>query len=141
MRDGDVLLCQVDNVIVTITADLTWKARALHQAAVSFNRNFNAALVTMLKNKSEEQRQSKMVLLSEKIASLGQNQYYDEIVDWYRELVHILSKNECHTEPLPDIHSDKGKGFIAFTGKEEGQVFFTWYKMPPGRFEIVCYRS
>jgi hypothetical protein len=82
-----------------------------------------------------------MVMLSHEIAKVGVNFYFEEMADWYREIEYILSKHNCKPEPMPEIHTDKGSAFVEFNGKYEGQIYFTWYKMPTGRWEVVSYRS
>lgn len=57
MQNGDVLLCLVGDVhTVTITACDEWENRARHQASVSFNKDFAMAKVTMLQNKTDDER-------------------------------------------------------------------------------------
>lgn len=82
-----------------------------------------------------------MPFLSSDIAKLGEKFYFDKVQSWYKQLCLILTEHKCEAGPLPDIHSDSGRGFVEFTGKHEGQVFFTWHKMPSGRYEVICYRS
>lgn len=81
-----------------------------------------------------------MAMLSHELASIGVNFYFDEMADWYRELQWVLSKHECRPGPMPEIHCDKGNAFIEYEGKENGQIYFSWYKMPSGRWEVVCYK-
>jgi len=81
--------------------------------------------------------------LSEEIATLssGTGPYYERIEDWYEALKIILQKHECFPNILPEIHTNEGRGFVEFTGTRNGQIYFTWYKMPSGRFEVICYLS
>jgi hypothetical protein len=80
-------------------------------------------------------------MLASEILDLGDKVYFDRVETWYKLLCQILEKHHCVPSPLPEIHTYKGRGFVEFTGRENGQVYFTWYKMPSGRYEIVCYRS
>lgn len=80
-------------------------------------------------------------MLSHDIANLSSGPYYRRPYDWYKMLEKILTKYQCKPEPMLEIHSHKGKGFISYSGREKGQVFFSWYRLPiTGWWEIVSYK-
>lgn len=80
-----------------------------------------------------------MVELREAIALLSTGVYYERPEDWYGKLVLILASFDCKPEPMLEIHTAEGRSMIGFTGEHAGSIFYTWYRMPSKRFEIVCY--
>jgi hypothetical protein len=69
------------------------------------------------------------------------NQYYDNVSDWWQQLVAILlSHGHKPTFPEgPSVHNDEGRGHIHLEGTDS-VVAWTWYRMPvSSRWEIVCY--
>lgn len=80
-------------------------------------------------------------MISHDVIALSEQWLFVSVQRWYEMLVEILKNHHCTAGPLPEIHTDKGRGFVEFTGRENGQVYFTWHKMPSGKYEIVCYRS
>jgi hypothetical protein len=80
-----------------------------------------------------------MDTLRKAIASLSTGDYYQRPEDWFREVVLILRSFDCEVEPMLEINTAEGRSTIGFTGEHIGSIFYTWYRMPSKRFEIVCY--
>ena len=77
-----------------------------------------------------------MTSLSEDVAGLSSGTYYKWPIDWYNLLVKTMSAHNMSVGPMPGIHTDEGRDHIEY---DSGQVFFTWYRMESGRYEIICY--
>lgn len=82
-----------------------------------------------------------MASLANDVCSLSSSKdYYYNLNAWYEALKATLAKHGCEPEPMPPVHTHKGKAFIDFSGRFEGSVFFTWYRMPSSNWEVVCYK-
>jgi hypothetical protein len=69
--------------------------------------------------------------------------YYGRVEEWFYPLKYSLQKvgvvilSECPTfGPDPE----GGDGYLSITnGKEDLYIFYTYYPMSSGRWEVVCY--
>lgn len=85
-------------------------------------------------------------ILREKIAGLSSGVYYDSIFRFFSTLDGLLLSNYCHLtcgSDYPQVYNDSGRLNVDFTkgfcGEESYRVFVSYYRMPSGRWEIVCY--
>ena len=67
--------------------------------------------------------------------------YYGRVEEWFYPLKHallgvgVVTMTEC-----PQFGDREGQGYLQINnGKEDMNIFFCWYKMESGRWEIVCY--
>lgn len=79
-------------------------------------------------------------MLSHHIADLSTGPYYEKPEVWYEQLTLTLKRHDCEPEGMPEIHTHSGQGYVKYNGREEGQIFFTWHRMPSNRWEIICYK-
>lgn len=80
-------------------------------------------------------------MMTSDIAGLSTGVYYERPEVWYEQLKLTLAKYECVAGPMPEIHTREGKALISYSGRTEGNIFFTWYQMSSGNWEIICYKS
>lgn len=85
--------------------------------------------------KSEEKQ------LRDSIASLSSGRYYDEVYHWYSWLCDILRNfGITSVDDCPQIFNNEGRQVTRFMdGDVQKSVFWTYYRMQSGRWEIVCY--
>ena len=80
--------------------------------------------------------------LREKIASLSSGSYYDEISHWFDLLDQVVQNYSDGLLSLgrdcPQVYNDSGSSMLRI-GDSELFIWWSWYKMPSGRWEIVCY--
>jgi hypothetical protein len=80
--------------------------------------------------------------LREEVASLSSGRYYDEISHWFDLLDQVVQNfsDGCLTLgcDCPQVHNDSGSSMIRI-GDSELFVWWSWYRMPSYRWEIVCY--
>lgn len=74
----------------------------------------------------------------------GKAPYYERVSHWYNELTEVLFDHGFTAEECPPIYYEEGRGRVYFTSWDDDlngrwEVFFTWYTMPSGRVEIICY--
>lgn len=76
------------------------------------------------------------------------NTFYETPEACYRKLVKILTSFNRVLGPMPEIHEQQGGQSIHFknvVGKLggnaplEGYIFFGWYRMVSGNWEMTCY--
>lgn len=82
-------------------------------------------------------------MLSNDIASLSTGKYYKRVGEWYEMLKTTLEKYNCVLSEMPTIHTREGSAYIEFFcpfNKQEGVIYFTWYRMESGNWEIICYK-
>ena len=82
-------------------------------------------------------------ILREKIAGLSSGVYYDSIFQFFATLDGVLLANNCVMDPeYPQVYNDEGRNILKFNvGDQEFQVFWTYYRMQSGRWEIICYMT
>lgn len=78
--------------------------------------------------------------LRNQIANLSSGRYYDQIFHWFDLVVKtaarfglIIDEQDC-----PQVYNDSGSSMIRI-GDSELFIWWSWYKMPSGRWEIICY--
>jgi len=86
--------------------------------------------------------------LREKIAGLSSGRYYDSIYQWF-DLMDQVVQSVCDGYhgvgcDCPQVYNDEGRGSLIpivynITGDPDLFVFWTYYRMPSGRWEIICY--
>lgn len=77
--------------------------------------------------------------LRELVAGLSSGRYYDEIVHWFDLLVKTVERYGLTIDQdCPQVYNDSGSSMIRI-GDSELFVWWTWYRMPSYRWEIVCY--
>lgn len=80
--------------------------------------------------------------LREEVASLSSGRYYDEISHWFDLLDQVVQNfsDGCLTLgcDCPQVYNNSGSSMIRI-GDSELFVWWSWYRMPSGRWEIVCY--
>jgi hypothetical protein len=83
-------------------------------------------------------------ILREKIAGLSSGVYYDEVYHWYSKLKDILVEQfgVAYIDDCPQIYNDEGRQVTNFTDPNTQMsycVFWTYFRMQSGRWEIICY--
>lgn len=86
-------------------------------------------------------------ILGKKIASLSSGRYYNQIADWFDLLDQVVQEVGCgeiHLDDCPQVFNSEGNGIIRLPypfglGDSDLQVYWSWYRMPSGRWEIICY--
>ena len=81
--------------------------------------------------------------LRDKIASMSSGCLYEEIYHWYSWLVDVLIQfGITSVDDYPQIHNDEGRQVTNFTDPNTQMsycVFWTYFRMQSGRWEIICY--
>jgi len=74
----------------------------------------------------------------------GRAPHYDEVSHWFRCLCRVLTVGGY--EPLsgvPSVFNREGRDIVRFASvtdpSQEGRVWWTYYRMESGRWEIICY--
>lgn len=80
------------------------------------------------------------------VANLSTGNYYDEFVHWYDEVVKLINRHGylLETNECPQIYNGQGNGYIYFRAGEKDwlySIYYTYYRMPSFRWEIVCYAT
>lgn len=80
------------------------------------------------------------------IASLSTGVYYDEISGWYNRLSTLLGEyGFIPSDECPTVYNDGGHATMGIadpqTGEEVGYIWWSWYRMPSFRWEVICYVS
>ena len=68
--------------------------------------------------------------------SSGTSNYYHNPHAWYCALADVLAP--LILEPMPPIHTSAGHAHVKIKNFGE-TIYFTWYRMPSGNYEIICY--
>lgn len=78
------------------------------------------------------------------IASLSTGVYYEHFHTWYEALEQLLGEyGFTPQEDYPAIYNDEGRDSMGVvdpqTGEEVGYIWYSWYRMPSSRWEVICY--
>lgn len=79
--------------------------------------------------------------LRNRIAKLSTGPYYDEFSHWWEAARDVLTEDGYYVMgDCPNIYVDAGRGYLNFCRDDiDANIFYTWYKMPSGRYEVICY--
>lgn len=81
------------------------------------------------------------------VATHGHDSYYPTHEDFFTRLEWVLREHGFAFEDLryPLIHTSEGRGLlpVVIIGSDQAlfDVVFTWYRMPSGVWEMICYPS
>jgi hypothetical protein len=80
--------------------------------------------------------------LREKVASLSSGRYYDQIAHWFDlldQVVQDVSDGELGMgDRYPSVFNSEGY-MMTQIGDSDLYVWWSYYRMPSNRWEIVCY--
>ena len=67
--------------------------------------------------------------------------YYGRVEEWYYPLKDSLRRvGVIVLSEIPVLYQSEGDGRLVVTnGQEEMYVYFTYYQMQSGKWEIICY--
>jgi hypothetical protein len=79
------------------------------------------------------------------VASTSTGEYYHSVASWFSLLEIVLGRFGYITqdENFPQVHTNEGYAILNIhpedNPNEVAHVWWSWYRMPSGNWEVVCY--
>jgi hypothetical protein len=83
--------------------------------------------------------------MRQKVAETSTGEYYRSVASWWSLLEIVLGEFGYITQDVnfPQIHTDAGYSLLTIHPEDNpdqlAYIWWSWYRMPSGNWEIICY--